>query len=169
MPDLIPSESNGDEDEFHRMQIPVVDWPDTKIMAHFKEANAFIDAARVTAQAGVLVHCQLGVSRSATIVAAYLMTSHPPLHDDSAALAFLRSQRPIVQPNGGFLAQLALYGRCGCDLEANPIAVEAWREGRGRAWVERRPGRTPRQRGQAESGWKIAWTRAGKWVSSFRM
>ncbi|KAF7366183.1 Dual specificity protein phosphatase 12-like isoform X1 [Mycena venus] len=132
MVDPVPRGATAAEDGFRRMQIPVQDWPDQELMTYFKDANNFIDAARVTAQEAVLVHCYQGVSRSATIVAAYLMASHPPLHDDdSAALAFLRARRPIVHPNSGFLAQLALYGRCGCDLDAHPTAVEAWRAGAG--------------------------------------
>ncbi|KAJ6566599.1 protein-tyrosine phosphatase-like protein [Mycena capillaripes] len=156
-------ESDEREGEFRRMRISVIDWPDVELMKHFKEANAFIDAARITAQEGVLVHCQLGVSRSATIVAAYLMTSNPPLHDDAAALAFLRSRRPIVQPNSGFLAQLALYGRCGCDLESNADAVETWRLEQNRAW-EGRVDRRRREAAEADAraAWSIGGVRFGK-------
>ena len=53
---------------------------------------------------GVLVHCTLGVSRSATICAAYIMcTSHIPAVE---ALSIVRAARRWVRPNDGFLAQL---------------------------------------------------------------
>ncbi|KAJ7841578.1 protein-tyrosine phosphatase-like protein [Mycena olivaceomarginata] len=71
MADPVPRRATAAEDDFRRMQIPVQDWPDQELMSHFKDANDFIDAARLTAQEGVLVHCYQGVSRSATIVAAY--------------------------------------------------------------------------------------------------
>ncbi|KAF8201954.1 protein-tyrosine phosphatase-like protein [Mycena galopus ATCC 62051] len=148
-------ESEEATDDFRRMRIPVQDWPDTELLTYFHAANSFINAARLTAEEGVLVHCYQGVSRSATIVAAYLMATHPPLHDDTAALAFLRERRPIVQPNSGFLSQLALYGRCNCDLEAYPTAVEAWRAGQVRKW-EGRVDRVKREQGGRGSGkrWK---------------
>ncbi|KAF9051219.1 hypothetical protein BDZ89DRAFT_1088719 [Hymenopellis radicata] len=56
---------------------------------------------------GVLVHCQAGMSRSATIVAAYLMyTRHLT---PEAALELIRKSRPQIDPNTGFLVQLELF------------------------------------------------------------
>lgn len=49
----------------------------------------------------VLVHCHAGVSRSATVVLAWLM-KHFKLDRDKA-LSFLRSRRSIVNPNEGFM------------------------------------------------------------------
>ncbi|KAF7363014.1 Dual specificity protein phosphatase 12-like isoform X1 [Mycena venus] len=162
MADPVP-QSDQTSDNFRRMQISVQDWPDQDLMSHFKDSNAFIDAARFTAQEGVLVHCAQGVSRSATIVTAYLMASHPPLYDDVAALAYLRARRPIVQPNSGFLSQLALYGRCSCDLDANASAVEAWRVEQMRAW-EGRVDRMNRERAEAEGVGRKRWWQA-EWVT----
>ncbi len=52
----------------------------------------------------MLVHCEFGVSRSATVVAAYLM--HARGCGVDAALQFLRTRRPKVKPNPGFLEEL---------------------------------------------------------------
>ena len=53
---------------------------------------------------GVLVHCTLGVSRSATICAAYIMiTSMLPAAE---ALGIVRAARRWVRPNDGFMRQL---------------------------------------------------------------
>jgi len=52
----------------------------------------------------VLVHCQAGVSRSVSICIAYLI-----LYEEKTvaeALHILRTQRPIANPNEGFLLQL---------------------------------------------------------------
>lgn len=57
--------------------------------------------------AGVLVHCVAGVSRSATIVAAYLMYAYGMTFE--AALLYVLKRRYIVNPNSGFLAQLRAY------------------------------------------------------------
>jgi protein tyrosine phosphatase len=67
-------------------------------------ALAFID--RAIADGGrVLVHCQAGISRSATIVVAWVMRRHGiPVH---AALAHVRALRPVVCPNPGFMEVLS--------------------------------------------------------------
>ena len=52
----------------------------------------------------VLVNCFAGVSRSATIVIAYLMYKNKWNVQD--AITFVRSKRPIINPNYGFVAQL---------------------------------------------------------------
>jgi len=55
----------------------------------------------------VLVHCRAGVSRSATIVVAYVMKSKGWTLKES--LSFVKKQRAIISPNHGFLSQLVLY------------------------------------------------------------
>jgi hypothetical protein len=58
----------------------------------------------------VVVHCLAGISRSSTIVAAYLMKRSRTSAD--GAVAFLTEARPVVQPNTGFLAQLSVWESC---------------------------------------------------------
>ncbi|KAJ7432382.1 protein-tyrosine phosphatase-like protein [Mycena galericulata] len=148
------------DDGFRRMIVPVQDWPDEELLTHFKRANSFIDDARVIAGEGVLVHCYQGVSRSATVVAAYLMASHPHTPDYISAIKFLQSLRPIVEPNAGFLDQLALYGRCGCNMDDNFTAVEAWRAVRHRRWE------VPMGRGTSEKPkcWAVCRRRLPRWI-----
>ncbi|KAJ7629293.1 protein-tyrosine phosphatase-like protein [Mycena rosella] len=176
---LVPEASDAPDSAFTRMCIPVQDWPDEELMTHFRAANAFIDEARVAAGSGVLVHCQQGVSRSATVVAAYraslpptphpliltadaVMATHPPTPDAVSAIAFLQSLRPLVQPNAGFTEQLALYGRCDCDLEEHPIAVEAWRAARDRRWEGRVDRMRREQGGVGEGMLQYVWRSLGK-------
>lgn len=52
----------------------------------------------------VVVNCFAGVSRSTTIVLAYLMYKNKMSVQD--AIYFVRSKRPIVNPNYGFVCQL---------------------------------------------------------------
>lgn len=54
-------------------------------------------------EGGVLIHCHAGVSRSATVLIAYLISEGMTYQD---ALKFVRSKRPIVEPNFGFTIQL---------------------------------------------------------------
>lgn len=58
---------------------------------------------------GVLVHCQAGVSRSATVVIAYLMKH--TLMTMTDAYKYVRSRRPVVSPNLNFMGQLLEFER----------------------------------------------------------
>jgi protein-tyrosine phosphatase len=62
-----------------------------------------------TAGRTVYVHCFAGVSRSAMVVAAYLMWERGLTRDE--ALRFLREKRPEVRPNPAFLDRLAEWER----------------------------------------------------------
>lgn len=81
------------------------DVPTTNLRQHFEACNKFIDEGR--AAGGTLVHCQAGVSRSATIVTAYVMYhKRVPL---KKAFAHLRKVRPQVFPITAFRRQLQAY------------------------------------------------------------
>ncbi|PPQ84081.1 hypothetical protein CVT25_003601 [Psilocybe cyanescens] len=91
---------------FIRHQIKLDDTEDEDILTHFLPSIHFIQA-ELDKGRGVLVHCQAGVSRSSTIVAAYLMYSQKI--DPEAALEVIKKARPYVEPNQGFLRQLQLF------------------------------------------------------------
>ena len=55
----------------------------------------------------VLVHCQAGMSRSAAILASYLKKKKKIGSAD--AVSFIKSKRPLISPNSGFLSQLKVY------------------------------------------------------------
>ncbi|CAF2135805.1 unnamed protein product [Rotaria magnacalcarata] len=80
---------------------------------YFEQACRFIEEARQS-NGRVLVHCACGVSRSTTICCAYLMKHHSMSLEQ--ALTQIRSQRPIVRPNAGFLRQLIRFNeKIECD------------------------------------------------------
>ena len=82
---------------------PAEDHPDFDIRPAASAAFSAVLAA-VAANEQVLVHCHAGVSRSATVVALYLMRKHG--WSSGAAIGHLQSIRPIVRPNPGFVAAL---------------------------------------------------------------
>lgn len=55
----------------------------------------------------VLVHCEMGISRSSTVVIAYLMRYHNMTRDE--AYEVCKTRRPMVYPNQGFWKQLQDY------------------------------------------------------------
>lgn len=91
---------------FTYMNIRVYDVEATDLLSHWNNTYMFINEARKSGQA-VLVHCKMGVSRSASTVIAFLMKQQGWTLDH--ALNHVRERRPIVQPNEGFLKQLNTY------------------------------------------------------------
>nr|XP_056714503.1 serine/threonine/tyrosine-interacting-like protein 2 [Euleptes europaea] len=83
--------------------IEVDDFPDMDISKHFRQAAEFLDEALLTYRGKVLVSSEMGVSRSAVLVASYLMIFHHMTILE--ALMTIRKKRAIY-PNDGFLKQL---------------------------------------------------------------
>ena len=81
------------------------DHPSANISRFFTRTSDFIDEA-VSRGGTVVVNCVMGWSRSAVIVAAYLVAKKGMTA--SEALEHIRMHRPI-RPNPGFLEQLANY------------------------------------------------------------
>ena len=52
----------------------------------------------------MLVHCQAGISRSATICVAYLISRHRLRLDE--AYEFVKTRRAVISPNFNFMGQL---------------------------------------------------------------
>lgn len=99
-------------------RILIDDTDKTNIIEHFPKACDFIAEARLHSQ-GVLVHCQAGVSRSTSLVAAYLMREMGLTTEQ--ALQKIRKVRKQVEPTEFFMLQLELFERCDC--EWNPVKV----------------------------------------------
>ncbi|KAG9262341.1 inactive dual specificity phosphatase 27 [Astyanax mexicanus] len=85
------------------MGIEVDDFPDADISPHFRTCAEFLDEALLTHRGKVLVDSMMGVSRSAVLVAAYLMIFHNM--SIMEALMEIRKKRAI-NPNEGFIKQL---------------------------------------------------------------
>eukprot|EP01066_Platyproteum_vivax_P008106 Platyproteum_vivax@DN3331_c0_g1_i1.p1 len=87
--------------EFHR--IDVEDQSCEPISDYFHEAAEFIHK-HVSQGLSVLVHCRSGISRSASVVLAYLVCEQKfSLHN---AFFHVRHKRSIISPNIGFMEQL---------------------------------------------------------------
>ncbi|EWS73030.1 tyrosine phosphatase (macronuclear) [Tetrahymena thermophila SB210] len=94
-----------DPQEFRHKIIEANDDPSFNLSPNFDEGVRFIDEH--LQQTNVLVHCFAGVSRSTTLVLAYLMKHHNIGLDD--ALKLVRQKRQIAGPNYGFMKQLKEY------------------------------------------------------------
>ena len=86
---------------FAYLRLPVRDASHVRL--DFHKAASFI-ASALSSGGAVLCHCEQGISRSPSVVTAYLMIQeHIGLE---AAFARVKAARPQAEPNVGFLAQL---------------------------------------------------------------
>ncbi|CAF5223781.1 unnamed protein product, partial [Rotaria magnacalcarata] len=78
--------------------------PSQNIRKHFDEFIDFIDNALRLKTNKVLVHCSAGISRSPTLVLAYMMKKNRWTLEE--AFDKMRKLRKIVDPNVSFIIQL---------------------------------------------------------------
>ena len=101
-------------DRFSYHQIAVEDSHDVNMIARLPEAFAFIEEARVRGEK-VLVHCNAGISRSATVIIGYLMKYYA--HTVDTAFEFVKQRKSNISPNFSFMGQLVEYE---CKLHPSP-------------------------------------------------
>ena len=97
-----PSRYFFNEHGFIHKIINIMDFDSVNIIQYFGECLNFMKG-----EEKVFVHCGVGVSRSATIVIAYLMWKYKMKYDD--AFQFVKNKRPIICPNLGFTEQLKIF------------------------------------------------------------
>lgn len=83
----------------------VDDDPNEKISKYFYD-TAIIIMKALKENKNVMVHCAAGMSRSPTLVIAYLMIANQWTYEE--AFGFIKRRRPLAEPNIGFVKQLKL-------------------------------------------------------------
>ncbi|TMS03900.1 Protein phosphatase Slingshot-like protein 1 [Larimichthys crocea] len=91
---------------FSYHNIRVYDEDATDLLAHWNDTYNFIVKAKKN-HSKCLVHCKMGVSRSASTVIAYAMKEYG--WSLEKAYNFVKQKRSITRPNPGFMKQLAEY------------------------------------------------------------
>jgi len=140
-----PQPAPANAASFVQKLIILDDAPDADLLCTLPEACAWIEACLAAKDGGVLVHCQLGQSRSASVVIGYMMRAQRL--DFETVLEKVRKQRSVVRPNPGFQVQLRLWGKMEYDVyqpgdeaereeERGPRVMKelyvAWKEEQGR-------------------------------------
>ena len=96
--------NNLSEEDVNHTCILIRDNGRDPIEAYFESVSEEIKAA-VDAQIPTLIHCHAGISRSATLTAAYIYKTRG--YDYDQALKYLKVKRPAIDPAFGFIAKLA--------------------------------------------------------------
>jgi protein-tyrosine phosphatase len=85
------------------LHIPLLDSCNETIHDHFVTFSDFIEE-QIKLGKSTLVHCHMGISRSATLLCSYLISKKNMTARES--INFLRDKRPQVEPNVGFCFRL---------------------------------------------------------------
>jgi dual specificity phosphatase 12 len=104
--------------EYNYMKLEVEDSEDENILFNFEAVYNFIEEG--LKNGGVLIHCRGGISRSPTIIIAYLMKSRKIGFEE--AYKFLSELKPDIQPNNGFMEQLRLF-----DKQVNKVVENVYK------------------------------------------
>ncbi|XP_063359459.1 protein phosphatase Slingshot isoform X2 [Cydia amplana] len=91
---------------FDYLNIRVYDDEKTDLLKHWDNTFKYINKAR-NEGSKVLVHCKMGISRSASVVIAYAMKAYNWNFDK--ALKHVKAKRGCIKPNTNFLNQLETY------------------------------------------------------------
>ncbi|XP_075686489.1 protein phosphatase Slingshot homolog 1 isoform X2 [Rhinoderma darwinii] len=86
--------------------IRVYDEESTDLLSHWNDAYNFINKAKRN-HSKCLVHCKMGVSRSASTVIAYAMKEYG--WSMEKAYNYVKKKRTVARPNAGFMRQLSEY------------------------------------------------------------
>ncbi|KAI1611386.1 protein-tyrosine phosphatase-like protein [Exophiala viscosa] len=105
--DRQPKVSRGDESKFVLKFINLRDVPTIDLLVVLQDACDFIKSSLANNDGGVLVHCQKGVSRSASVLIGFVMEEMD--WDYDTALRYVRAGRSKIRPNSGFEKQLQLW------------------------------------------------------------
>jgi len=102
----VASKKDGFQVDYLSYNLDDVETNGQQMRGIFNETNEFIRAKHKQNQ-GVLVHCYAGISRSPSVVLASLIAEHKMslkrAHD------LLKSQRPQIRPNPGFMKALSEF------------------------------------------------------------
>jgi atypical dual specificity phosphatase len=82
--------------------IPLYDSEYTKLDIYIEKSNSFIEEGN--SKGKILVHCGHGISRSVSMVLAYIISMKKIPY--SKAISLIKEKRAIAKPNSGFEKQL---------------------------------------------------------------
>ena len=126
----------------------LLDLPEADLLSALNDCIPYLLHAHLHCRGRVLIHCQAGISRSASVVIAYLVRLYG--WNVRQAYEVCYEARPYIHPYEGFVSQLELYARA--EERRRRRERRRWRD-----WMRR-------------GGWvKGAWGRSGGGRRSTKM
>ena len=104
--------NSNEQNNINFHYIDLYDHPHDHLIKH---VDKFIEFMNDNQDKNILIHCMMGISRSASFTIIYLIKKYSMTFDD--AVKFVKNKRNIINPNGGFLYQIKKY----YDSINNPI------------------------------------------------
>ncbi|KAH8106039.1 phosphatases II [Cristinia sonorae] len=108
-----------------QLRVPIEDVDYADLLIHLPRVCHFIHSG-IGEDGSVLVHCVQGLSRSAAVVAAYLMYAQQI--SSTAAINAVRQAREQVWINPGFQEQLVLFELCKYNPHPNDGIYKKWKQ-----------------------------------------
>ncbi|CAH8673702.1 unnamed protein product [Schistosoma bovis] len=102
--DILPLDCNVFKG-FNMKFLYLRDEPSQDLLEILEDALSFIDES-IKNNSNILVHCAMGVSRSASVVIAYLMRQNHLSYEEAYNIV---SRKRSIFPNNGFINQLKLF------------------------------------------------------------
>jgi len=102
----ITTDLESSVDGIQYLNINLQDEGKSDLYPHFLAVQDFMDSCKKE-EGKILIHCNMGISRSSAASLAYIMKQEQCSLLD--AFAFLKSRRQVCAPNRGFLLQLAQF------------------------------------------------------------
>ena len=100
-------EITSDYKDLKFLELKLMDDPEEAIIPKFEVAYRFIKKNLKNKNTNILIHCAAGASRSAALVAFYMMKEKK--WDYDSCLSYMVARRPVVDPNTGYANQLRDY------------------------------------------------------------
>lgn len=95
-----------EQDGISYLRVDVNDEPSANLLLWFDSVAERIEV-ELSKDRSVYVHCQMGISRSSSLILAYLIKYHNITREE--AYKFTKEKRPKIEPNVGFYQQLKTY------------------------------------------------------------
>ncbi|KAL7717988.1 dual specificity protein phosphatase [Entamoeba marina] len=92
--------------EFNNLYLSMDDVPEAQLSSILPTSLLFIDE-NLKRNRSILIHCECGISRSASILIAYIMKKNGVTYKE--ALKIVEQKRKCVMPNQGFSKQLQIF------------------------------------------------------------
>ncbi|XP_075038874.1 dual specificity protein phosphatase 12 isoform X2 [Mixophyes fleayi] len=110
---------------FQTKFVNILDDSSADLLSHLPECLHFLKEALGMPRSSVLVHCQAGVSRSAAVITAYMMSTTECTFEE--VYRRLHNIKQDIKMNDEFVNQLTLFEAMGYDVDVSSASYKQYR------------------------------------------